>query len=70
LTGNIANNILKFLGMMIMAWLNILEYKQQWREQECILTLGDNTSASKPSERHKSEATRSNNMGGSQQGKE
>jgi hypothetical protein len=30
---------------MIMAWLVILECKQQWREHECILTLGDNTSA-------------------------
>jgi hypothetical protein len=31
--------------MMITVWLVILECKQQRQEQECILTLGDNTSA-------------------------
>jgi hypothetical protein len=42
---NIANNVLEFLGMMITVWLVILEWAQQGSKQECILALGDNTSA-------------------------
>jgi hypothetical protein len=42
---DIANNVLEFLGMMLTVWLVILECDQQGHEQECILALGDNTSA-------------------------
>jgi hypothetical protein len=37
---DIANNVLEFLGMMVTIWLVLIEC-----EQDCILALGDNTSA-------------------------
>jgi hypothetical protein len=42
---DIANNVLEFLGMMVTVWLVILECKEQNSTQDCILALGDNTSA-------------------------
>jgi hypothetical protein len=42
---DMANNVLEFLGMMVTVWLVILECKEQCSEQDCILALGDNTSA-------------------------
>jgi hypothetical protein len=40
-----ANNVLEFLGMMVTIWLTIFECDELGSEQECILALGDNTSA-------------------------
>jgi hypothetical protein len=42
---DIANNVLEFLGMMITVWLALLECNQLGSKHECILALGDNTSA-------------------------
>jgi hypothetical protein len=42
---DIANNVLEFLGMMVTIWLVILECEQDSSEEDCILALGDNTSA-------------------------
>jgi hypothetical protein len=42
---DIANNVLKFLGMMLTVWLVLLECDKQGSEEECILALGDNTFA-------------------------
>ena len=41
----IANNFLEFLAMVITIWLVLLECEEAGRTQECILGLGDNTSA-------------------------
>ena len=40
-----ANNVLEFLGMVVTIWLVILECAALGSEQDCILALGDNTSA-------------------------
>ena len=42
---DIANNVLEFLGMMVTIWLVLIECEENGSEQECILALGDNTSA-------------------------
>ena len=42
---DIANNVLEFLGMMVPIWLVLLECEETGSEQDCILALGDNTSA-------------------------
>ena len=42
---DIANNVLEFLGMMVSIWLVIIECEETKSEQDCILALGDNTSA-------------------------
>jgi hypothetical protein len=42
---DIANNVLEFLGMMVTIWLVIIECEETGSEQDCILALGDNTSA-------------------------
>ncbi len=42
---DIANNVLEFLGMMVTIWLVLLECTETDSEQDCILALGDNTSA-------------------------
>ena len=42
---DIANNVLEFLGMMITIWLVLIECDECRSEQDCILALGDNTSA-------------------------
>ena len=42
---DIANNVLEFLGMMVTIWLVLLECDDDKSEQDCILALGDNTSA-------------------------
>jgi hypothetical protein len=42
---DIANNVLEFLGMMVTIWLVIIECEKSGSEQDCILALGDNTSA-------------------------
>jgi hypothetical protein len=42
---DIANNVLEFLGMMVTIWLVLLECDETNSEQDCILALGDNTSA-------------------------
>jgi hypothetical protein len=42
---DIANNVLEFLGMMVTIWLVIIEYEETGSKQDCILALGDNTSA-------------------------
>ena len=41
----IANNFLEFLAMVITIQLVLLECEETGRTQECILGLGDNTSA-------------------------
>jgi hypothetical protein len=41
----IANNVLEFLGMMVTIWLVLVECDATHSEQDCILALGDNTSA-------------------------
>jgi hypothetical protein len=40
-----ANNVLEYLAMVITIWLCLLHCKEEALEQECILALGDNTSA-------------------------
>jgi hypothetical protein len=40
-----AGNILEYLAMVITIWLCLLHCKEEALEQECILALGDNTSA-------------------------
>ena len=40
-----ANNLLEFLAMVSNIWLLLLELDQAGVEEECILALGDNTSA-------------------------
>ncbi len=40
-----ANNVLEFLAMAVTIWLNILDCAAQGLTSECILGLGDNTSA-------------------------
>jgi len=40
-----ANNVLEFLGMAVNFWLLILQMKAQNKRHECLLVLGDNTSA-------------------------
>ena len=42
---DIANNVLEFLGMMVTVWLVLIECDETGSEQDCILALGDNTSA-------------------------
>ena len=42
---DIANNVLEFLGMMVTIWLVLIECDETGSEQDCILALGDNTSA-------------------------
>jgi hypothetical protein len=41
----VANNVVEFLGMMVTVWLVIIECAEQGSKQDCILALGDNTSA-------------------------
>jgi hypothetical protein len=40
-----ANNVLEYLAMVITIWLCLLHCNKEALEQECILALGDNTSA-------------------------
>jgi hypothetical protein len=40
-----ANNVLEFLGMMVTIWLVLVECDKTGSQQDCILALGDNTSA-------------------------
>jgi hypothetical protein len=42
---DISNKVLEFLGRMITVWLVILECTENGSEQDCILAIGDNTSA-------------------------
>jgi hypothetical protein len=42
---DIANNVLEFLRMMVTIWLVLIECDETNCEQDCILALGDNTSA-------------------------
>jgi hypothetical protein len=42
---DIANNVLEFLGMMMTIWLVLVECEENDSHQDCILALGDNTSA-------------------------
>jgi hypothetical protein len=42
---DIENNVLEFLGMVITIWLVIYECDREGAVEECILALGDNTSA-------------------------
>jgi hypothetical protein len=42
---DMANNVLEFLGMVVTIWLVLIECAEQGSEQDCILGLGDNTSA-------------------------
>jgi hypothetical protein len=42
---DIANNVLEFLGMMVTIWLVLVECEETDSHQDCILALGDNTSA-------------------------
>jgi hypothetical protein len=42
---DIANNVLEFLGMMVTIWLVLVECDETSSQQDCILALGDNTSA-------------------------
>ena len=42
---DIANNVLEFLGMMVTIWLVLVECEDTGSKQDCILALGDNTSA-------------------------
>jgi hypothetical protein len=42
---DIANNVLEFLGMVVTIWLVLIECAETGSEQDCILALGDNTSA-------------------------
>ena len=42
---DIANNVLEFLGMLVTIWLIILESSTDNSLQDCILAIGDNTSA-------------------------
>jgi hypothetical protein len=42
---DIANNVLEFLAMLVTIWLTILECDLEKCHQECILAMGDNTSA-------------------------
>jgi hypothetical protein len=37
---NVVSNVLKFLGMMIAAWLVVVECKELGSKQDCVLTLG------------------------------
>jgi hypothetical protein len=42
---DIANNVLEFLAMLVTIWLTILECNAHDSIQDCILAMGDNTSA-------------------------
>jgi hypothetical protein len=42
---DIANNVLEFLGMLVTIWLSLLECSAESSLQDCILAIGDNTSA-------------------------
>jgi hypothetical protein len=42
---DIANNVLEFLGMMVTIWLVLIECAETGSQHDCILALGDNTSA-------------------------
>ena len=42
---DIANNVPEFLGMMVTIWLVLIECAETGSLQDCILALGDNTSA-------------------------
>jgi hypothetical protein len=42
---DIANNVLEFLAMLVTIWLTILECDLEGSQQDCILAMGDNTSA-------------------------
>jgi hypothetical protein len=42
---DMTNNVLEFLGMVVTIWLVLLECDDEGLEHECILALGDNTSA-------------------------
>ena len=42
---DMANNVLEFLGMMVSIWLVLIECDEHGSEQDCILALGDDTSA-------------------------
>jgi hypothetical protein len=42
---DIPNNVLEFLDMMVTIWLVLVECAATHSEQDCILALGDNTSA-------------------------
>jgi hypothetical protein len=42
---DIANDLLEFLGMMVTIWLVLIKCDECGSEQDCILALGDNTSA-------------------------
>jgi hypothetical protein len=42
---DIGNNVLEFLAMAVTIWIAILECDQEGSDQDCILAIGDNTSA-------------------------
>jgi hypothetical protein len=42
---DIANNVVDFLAMLVTIWLTILECDLEGSQQDCILAMGDNTSA-------------------------
>jgi hypothetical protein len=42
---DIGNNVLEFLAMAVTIWLAILECAHNGSDQDCILAIGDNTSA-------------------------
>jgi hypothetical protein len=42
---DIGNNVLEFLAMAVTIWLTIIECRLEGSEQDCILAIGDNTSA-------------------------
>mmetsp|Transcript_17988 Transcript_17988/g.27236 ORF Transcript_17988/g.27236 Transcript_17988/m.27236 type:complete len:236 (-) Transcript_17988:2083-2790(-) len=42
---SVANNVLEFLAMAVTLWLALLDCNHQGLTEECILSLGDNTSA-------------------------
>jgi hypothetical protein len=42
---DIQNNVLEFLGMVITVWLAIFDCAERGSHQDCILAIGDNTSA-------------------------
>jgi hypothetical protein len=42
---DITNDVLEFLAMLVTIWLTILECDLEGSQQDCILAMGDNTSA-------------------------
>lgn len=42
---DVVNNLLEFLGMAVSIWITVLECDTRGLTHECILALGDNTSA-------------------------